>query len=772
MSPHNERPLAGIRVVDLVAGPLAPITRYLAELGAHVDRLARPALDPIEDLAANAGKIRHADAITEPGVRVLIAEAHVVVDDGGLDPAPFLAENAALVWMSVSAFGSGNRYSDWQATDAVFHALSGELSRSGIRGQPPLLPPGELAFQCSATQGAYLLLAALYRALRSGDGEHLDFSALDGAVQALDPGFGISGSATMGRPARALNRDRPVKGIQYPILPCADGHVRICVLAARQWRGMFKWLGEPNAFAAPEFDKITTRYKSPDLLPAIAALFAGKTRETLEREGQAHGVPIAGLLSLGEFMASEHVRARQSLIKVEMPDGRSATIPNGMIVLDGARMGPADPASDPTPKPALGSETIARPFEGLRVLDLGVIVVGAESSRLLADGGADVVKVESGSFPDGNRQSYLPYNLSVSFAAGHRNKRSLGIDLRSPDGRTVFLKLAATADVVLSNFKPGTLDSLGVGYAEIAKVNPGIVMVDSSAFGADGPWSKRLGYGPLVRASTGLTELWRYADDAESFSDSVTIYPDHVAGRASAMGAIALLIRRLRTGRGGTASIAQAEVMLAHAGASAARVSLGQPLVKPRDVPWGVFAAAGDDDFAVVTVRDQADWETLCRVIGREDWLADPSLTTAEGRRAQRGRIDEGVAAWCAERDPVSIAETLQAAGVPAAPMLRVADQLDFEYFVARQLFRSEGHPFLDEEVMAERRQYLSARRIEPESRPAPLAGEHSVEIVREWIGMDEDEVAALVEASVIEPTPATVYALIEKTRATAAAAE
>lgn len=770
MDPRDDRPLAGIRVVDLVAGPLAPITRYLAELGARVDRLAGgPAPDPIEDLAANAGKVRHAGPIDEAAAHRLIDRAHIVVDDGGLDPAPFRARSRSLVWMSVSAFGAGNRYSGWQATDPVFHALSGELSRSGIRGRAPLLPPGELAFQCSATQGAYLLLAALYRALRAGEGEHLDFSALDGAVQALDPGFGISGSATMGRPARELNRDRPVKGIQYPILPCADGHVRICLLAPRQWRGMFRWMGEPEAFAAPEFDRIVTRYKSPDLLPAIAALFAGKTRATLEREGQAHGVPIAGLLSLGEYMACEHVRARRSLTGMEGPDGRSAMIPNGMMVVDGVRMGAREPAGGAMPEPPVGTEAIARPFEGLRVLDLGVIVVGAEASRLLADGGADVVKVESNAFPDGNRQSYLPYNLSVSFAAGHRNKRSLGIDLRSPDGRAVFLKLAATADVILSNFKPGTLDSLGIGHAEIAKANPGIVMVDSSAFGADGPWSKRLGYGPLVRASTGLTALWRYPDDAESFSDSVTVYPDHVAGRASAIGAVALLIRRLRTGRGGTASIAQAEVMLAHAGASAARVSLGLPPVKPRDVPWGVFAAAGEDDFAVVTARGQEDWERLCRVIGREAWLADPSFATAEGRRAARARIDEAVALWCAARDPVSIAETLQAAGVPAAPMLRVADQLDFDYFAARELFRSEGHPFLDEEVVAERRQYLSARGIEPEARPAPLAGEQSVEIVREWIGLSAREAEALAEARVIEPTSAAVYALIEKTRAAAA---
>ncbi|MBA2933795.1 CoA transferase [Sphingomonas sp. CGMCC 1.13654] len=772
MPTRIDRPLAGIRVVDCVSGPLAPITRTLAELGARVDRLVdETSLDPIDDIVANTGKIRHATPCDRATLDGLIADAHIVVDDNGRDPAPFLDGNPALVWMSVSPFGAGNPYSGWQATDPVFHALSSELARSGIRGHAPLLPPGELAFQCAGTQGAYLLVAALYRALRTGEGEHLDFSALDGAVQALDPGFGISGSATMGRPARALNRDRPVKGIQYPILPCADGHVRICLLAPRQWRGMFRWMGEPEAFAAPEFDQIVTRYKSHGLLPAITAHFAGKTREMLEREGQAHGVPIAGLLSLGEFMASDHARARRALTEVPGPDGAPVTVPNGMLVVNGQRMGVPGDISDEDATVRAGAEAIDRPFDGLRVLDLGVIVVGAEAGRLFADGGADVVKVESRAFPDGNRQSYLPYSLSVSFAAGHRNKRSLGIDLRSEGGRAVFLKLAATADVILSNFKPGTLESLGIGHEVIARTNPGIVMVDSSAFGADGPWSKRLGYGPLVRASTGLTELWRYPDDPESFSDSVTIYPDHVAGRVSAIGAVALLIRRLRTGVGGTASVAQAEVMLAHAGAAAARVSRGEPLAKPRDVPWGVFAAAGEDDFAVITVRGQADWKALCGAIGHDEWLTDPEFATAEGRRAHRMRIDEGVAAWCAPRAPAEIAETLQAAGVPSAPMLRVGDLLDFGYFTERGLFRCESHPFLDEEVVSERHQYRSTRHTEPAQRPAPLAGEQSIEIVREWIGMDEADAAALAESGVLEPTQPAVYALIEKTRAKAAVA-
>src|SRR5690606_26843129 len=147
----------------------------------------------------------------------------------------------------------------------------------------------------------------------------------------------------------------------------------------------------------------------------------------------AHGVPLAGLLSFEEFAASEQAVARQALTEAALAGGGRVTLPNGVLTVDGVRMGPDGDAPAAT-MPVPGDAAIALPFEGLRVLDLGVIVVGAEAGRMFADGGADVIKVESAAFPDGTRQSYLPYGLSASFAAGHRGKRSLGLDLRSDAG--------------------------------------------------------------------------------------------------------------------------------------------------------------------------------------------------------------------------------------------------------------------------------------------------------------------------------------------------
>jgi crotonobetainyl-CoA:carnitine CoA-transferase CaiB-like acyl-CoA transferase len=728
-------------------------------LGARVDRIDSdsPAPEDFVDLAANVGKHRHIALLHDASACALIYAADVIVADAAqpLDLAALRGERPRLVTMTVSDFGSDTRFARWQATGPVLHALSGELSRSGIRGREPLLPPGDLAYQCAASQGAYVLITSLYHALRTGRGDHIDFSALDGAVQALDPGYGISGSATMGKPAHLLSRDRPVKGFQYPIFPCADGYVRICLLAKRQWQSMFRWMGEPAEFASPEFDSITARYKSGALLAAIAAFFAPCARRDLEADGQRFGVPISAVLDFEECVASDHMREREAFCDARQVDGSIVRLPNGVVTIDGARMGlnASHGASPPWLVPP-ERDPGARAFEGLRVLDLGVIVVGAEQGRLLADQGADVVKVESRAYPDGNRQSYLSYGLSVSFAAGHRNKRSLGLNLRDPEGRALFLAMSAEADVILSNFKPGTLESLKLDFGQIAAVNPRIIMAESSAFGSTGPWSGRMGYGPLVRAATGLTAAWRYPDDPESFSDSVTIYPDHVAARVGAIAVVALLIRRLRTGRGGEAGVAQAEVMLNHFGADVARTSRGRTAGAPADWPWSVYRAQGDDEWCVVTVRGQRDWSALCRVIGFDQGAG---LDTPIARIRERAAIDAAIQAWLATHATDEAMEMLQGEGIPAARMLRVADLPQFGYYVDRGFFRTEAHPYLREEVIAERSHGKSIVLAEAPLNSAPLMGEQSVEVVTDWLGLSKAQIEGLVTSGVLEPIDGAV---------------
>ena len=398
-----------------------------------------------------------------------------------------------------------------------------------------------------------------------------------------------------------------------------------------------------------------------------------------------------------------------------------------------------------------------RPLDGVRVLDLGVIVVGAELGRLLGDLGAEVIKVENSAFPDGSRQSLTGEAMAAGFALGHRNKASFGVNLRDPRGRDLFLHLAGQADVVLSNFKPGTLESLGLGYAELTQANPGIIVADSSAFGPTGPWSRRMGYGPLVRATAGLSDLWRYPGVDGGYSDASTIFPDHICARVSAIAVVAKLIERRRTGRGGTVSAAQAETILAALSAEIALESVRPGSVTAvgnalaGDAPRGVYRCAGDDGWAVITVGDDSDFTALAKTIGRPELASDSRYATPGDRVARRDELDELVTAWTSRRSPRQVAAELQGARVPAGPMQRVTEYLDDPHLRQRRFLVPTRHPLIPHPVPAERSAAVFRNMPDAPLEPAPLAGQQTRDIARTLLGLSDAQIEVLIGDGVLE---------------------
>lgn len=760
-------PLAGVRILDLSSGPMTAVGRLLADLGADVVAVTLAgvsdcAVDTLATMIDRHGvateAVNDADRWAE-----LVAGADVLIEstrpgsaaEAALDVRALRAADPALVILSISDFGRDHDWRGWQATTPVLHALTGELSRSGIPGRVPLVPPGDLPHHAAAAQAAVVVLSVFLHRLRTGVGDLVDFSVLEGAMQALDPPYGTLGSAAAGAPATARRRDWDAERKRYPILRCRDGYVRICILATRQWRGMFEWMGRPEQFADPKFDRMVERFRSPDLLPAIERFTADKTRVELETEGQRHGVPTAAVLPLDEAIGSAQCTARGFLRRVEVAPGLTVPVPVGVVEVDGHRASALDRAPGTAPRLTAAPLPTGRvrrdgslPLQGIRVLDLGVIVVGADTGRLFADLGADVIKIENSAYPDGMRASATV--MTQAFAAGHRNKRSIGIDLRSAEGRALAHRLVQQADVVLSNFKPGVSQALGMDFAALRAVNPAVVVVESSAFGPTGPWARSLGYGPLVRAKAGFTDRWVYPDEPGSFCDTVTVYPDHVSARVGAMAALALLLRRERTGAGGAAAVAQSEVMLSHlAPEIAALESPTGPAAVVRDAPWAVFPASGEDAWVAVTVRDDADWQALCAVLRQPDLAAE--LPTVVDRDRERERVDAVVRQWVSARTRDDAAATLQAAGVPAGPMLHPDEIPSWEVFVARRAFRDELHPHAATPFTLENVVFHAERVPDPPLRQAPLRGEHTEEVATELLGLDADEVAELVRRGVLE---------------------
>jgi len=792
-----ELPLTGLRVLDCVDGPLQSVGRIYADLGAEVIRVEPTAGSPARSqglmvagvsltfAVRNANKLSVvADLGTEAGrerLRALISSADILVTDWtpsqqadlGLSSEALAELNPRLVAAVLSDFGRTGPRRDWQGGPDVLFALSSVLSRSGLpEVTEPLLPPAFLAYESAAVQAAWAVMVSYVHATRTGRGDYVDYSCLQGLIQILDPPMGVAGSARAGAPMRNLPRGRPDSRHLYPIFPAADGWVRICVLSARQWRGMFAWLGEPAEFADPKYDNIGTRFAAiATLYPMIGAKFATLTRAEITDQGQAHGVPTAGLASTSEVLASDAFWAAGAFDTAEVGPDVRATLPTGVFELDGRRAGRR------TPAPALGADQVdldrrpvatstaasaaqPYPFAGLRVLDLGVIVVGAELGRLLADYGADVIKVESREFPDGSRQSYDGSEMTEGFAWGHRNKRSLGLNLKSDAGKSIFKDLVAQSDVVLTNFKPGTLESLGFGYETLRSINPRIVLSESSAFGNSGPWSRRMGYGPLVRASAGLSKLWAYPEIEGSFSDAITIFPDHVVGRLNAIAVAALLLRRGRTGRGGRVSTAQVDAIFAGMADELALESLVPGSLQMQgnhrggDAPRGVFPAAGDDDWLVVDCTSQAHFQALAGVIGRPQWQHDPGLATADGRLDRSDEIEGALVGWAASHPAVTAAELLQQAGVPAAEMVRMTEFESDPHLRARGGFGWMSQPQLADELMSNLGEAVTTSLPDPLLGPAPLQAEHTRTLVTEILGLGDAEVDDLIAAGVLQVHP------------------
>ena len=774
----SEPLLAGVRVLDLSDGGADAVTRLLADLGADVLKLEppegsparteRPTLDgaSIPFALHNANKRSTVlNSTNAPDRRLffeLAAQADIVVDSGvpgragdyGTSCADLADRYPHLVTMSVTDFGGGGPRASWQATDPVLYAMSTALSRSGPTTGVPVLPPDGIASATAAVQAAWAVLVAYFNRLRCGAGDYIDFSRFDATVLALDPPFGTQGQAATARNLADRWRGRPRNQDAYPIFRCSDGYVRICVLSPRQWRGMRAWLGEPAQFQDPAFDTIAARTKAFGELGAlIAELFAGQTMERLVADGQAHGVPIAAVLEASAALESEHFRAVGALTDAELAPGVRTPIPVGYWVLDGSHAGyrtPAPPVGDsdvcwaaPPFAPPAWQSVGARPLEGIRVLDLGVIVAGGELSRLFGDLGAQVIKIESAAYPDGLRQTRAGQSISESFARAHRNHLSLGLDIRSPQGAAIFARLAAASDAVFANFKPGTLAALGFPYERLRELNPAIVLAESSAFGDTGPWSARMGYGPLVRATVGVTSLWTSDDAADptrphAFYDATTIFPDHVVGRISAIGALAALIRRQRTGSGARIHVSQAEAAInqldiLYTARAAAAHSGG---VEPDGVIHAVLPCAGDDEWCVVSLRSDADRRAAAELTG-----SDPA------------ELPDALAQWTSARTPAEAAEALQSCGVAAGPMNRAGDLLADPQLRARATLAEMAHPLLEHPLPTEAGP-APYRHIPPApQRPAPLPGADTRQVCREVLAMDDTAIEGLIADGVLFST-------------------
>ncbi|HEY7295019.1 MAG TPA: CoA transferase [Dehalococcoidia bacterium] len=320
------------------------------------------------------------------------------------------------------------------------------------------------------------------------------------------------------------------------------------------------------------------------------------------------------------------------------------------------------------------------PLVRVRVADLTAVWAGPYATRLLADMGAEVIKVESVGSPDLLRTlGMLPpdtpkaYNRAAYFNHNNRNKLGCTIDLATPQGRELFLRLVRVSDVVIENFRADVLEKLGLGYEVLKTVRPDIILVSMPGHGKTGPEAGYIAYGTHVEQLAGLVSITGYEGDVPHKSG--ISYGDPVSGTAAAGAVMAALLYRRRTGRGQFIDLSQRESLTTLIGEYVVGYSMTGRLPGPTGnshpawAPHGVYRCADQDQWVALAVRSDAEFTALCSVIGRPELATDPRFADGLSRHRNRAELDAPITAWTSERSPLAAAEALQAAGVPAGPV-------------------------------------------------------------------------------------------------------
>ncbi len=682
--------------------------------------------------------------------------------------------NPGLILVSVTGFGQDGPQSKYKSCDIVAAAVGGQMAVNGTPTTPPLKPFGEQSYYTASLFAAVGIMLALRRRAQTGIGEHLDISLQEAVVATLEHVM-----VRYYHEGLIANRQGNLHwNNAFFISPCKDGHILMTLF--HQWETLVEWLdseGMAEDLTEKKWRDQEYRQKhSGHIIKVLERWSRTHTRDELFALGQLMRYPWAPVLSPNEVLNSPQLKSRNFFIEMTHPETEtSPKYPGAPYTflrssIEGVRpapdlgensedvlqnalnfLGEASSLKNPLVRVSQKEDSTKRPvLKGLRILDFTWMLAGPFATRILADFGAEVIKVQSKKTAGGAEA-----NLSGYFTTWNRNKRGITLDMGRPEAREIALKLTAESDVVIDNFSPRVMSNWGLDYEALAAVKPDLIMLTMSGMGHAGPWKDYVAFAPTIQALSGLTYLTSFTEDSPlglGYS-----YADIVAGLYAAFALLAALASRERTGLGEYIEVSEYESLCTLLGPTFLDVSCHNRRVVPQGncpeslqaAPYGCYPCRGTDRWCVIAVFSDEEWLALCHAMGHPAWTKKEQFTTCSGRREHLAELDKFLALWTAGEMAEEIVRSLQEAGVPAGIVQNAEALAGDPHLSSRRFFTNLNHPVLGN-MVADAFPVKFSKSAASEWKAAPLLGEANQYVYRELLGMSRAELTSYIEKGII----------------------
>jgi len=678
-----------------------------------------------------------------------------------------------LIVTAITPFGLEGPWAHRAASDLTLQAWSGGIWARGFPHRAPVYVGGRQDQWASGIAAGVATLIARMTQMRTRRGQLVDVSVLEALSQWL---FGYSPMTTFdiaGEPVKTV-RSVHVPGVEET----KDGYVGLMVGTGQQWLDFCAMVEHPEWTEDPSLLRVTTRSDNgSSISPLIKDWTTARTTDEIRDVASAFQIPNSPVGNGETIPHFDHFVERGSFV----------TNPGGFLqpdlpyALHGVAMRPVGAA------PKLGQHTseghqahrrcteisevpgeVALPLSGFRVLDLTSLFAGPFFTRLLAMFGAEVIHLESVGRPDLYRMYSTRqvgrddqwYEWVPNFAGMNTNKLGLTLDLRAERGRELFLDLVETSDVVVENFSARVMDNLNLGFDELRRRRPDLVMVRMPGFGLDGPWRDVPAFAPIIEDASGVTWLTGYSDEKPQEAQSVG---DPNAALHALAATLLALIRRehvleavlVEAPMIGAALNIAAEQVIEHS-------AYGRTLMRNGNrgaaaAPQGLYLSSDIDEFGhldswvAIAVETDDQWHALRSIVPAAD--PDHTRNDESTRRDMHDEIDEALSNWCAERSSDEIVEKLWTAGVPVAKVIAPHRQGDLPQLRDRKFFEVVEHPILGAGRYDTFSAKFSAVPLPRNRTPSPTLGQHNEPLLKE-LGCSRRELDQLAAEGVIGTTP------------------